>query len=167
MARIAGSVSSAHLANHAMIRTCVMLALAVTASACDRSPQSGYGFTLPTGDAAAGEEHFVALQCTACHTIAGRSDITHQGARARAVALGGPTPRIATYGELVTSIINPSHRVAQDEGSNASDADAASPMTNYNAVMTVQQLIDLTQFLQDQYKIRQPDPTEYPEYFYP
>lgn len=88
-------------------------------------------------------------------------------ARGRAVALGGPTPRIATYGELVTSIINPSHRVAQDERSNASDADAASPMTNYNAVMTVQQLIDLTQFLQDQYEIRQPDPTEYPEYFYP
>lgn len=146
---------------------CAATAAALAAVACDTSPRSGYGFTLPPGDAVAGEQHFVALQCTACHTVSGRLDLTHEGERELSVELGGPTPRIATYGELVTSIINPSHRVARDYRMAQADGSIISPMRDYNGVMTVEQLIDLTQFLQDQYELEEPDPTSYPPYVYP
>ena len=69
------------------------------------------------------------------------------------IAIGGMRTRIATYGELVTSVINPSHRVARRYRDETGD----SPMRNYNEAMTVAELIDLVAFLQTQY-------TEFPDY---
>jgi mono/diheme cytochrome c family protein len=117
-------------------------------------PTSGIGFHLPEGSAQLGRRAFTDLGCNACHEIEG---VPHAGG-AGAVSLGGPTTRVRTYGELVTSIINPSHRLAPRYADSEAAADGDSPMAGaaLNDVMTVQQLIDLVAFLRSTYEIVEP-----------
>jgi hypothetical protein len=72
------------------------------------------------------------------------------------VELGGTVTKVKTYGELVTAIINPSHKLAKgypiDEVSN----DGESKMPVYNGFMTVQELIDIVMFLQPYYEVYVP-----------
>lgn len=132
---------------------------------CSPSAKSGKGFTLPEGDVEAGKSAFVTLQCTSCHTVSGVEQATGEdGKPEMSVALGGEVARIATYGELVTSIINPSHRVAPAYQLEEVAKDGDSKMRNYNDVLTVQQLCDLVAFLQSKYELRRYEPTQYPEY---
>ena len=132
---------------------------------CSPSPKSAKGFTLPTGDIDAGKATFVSLQCNACHSLSGIEEVVEEGVEAQAkVALGGEVSRIATYGELVTSIINPSHRLASGHQVEDIASDGVSRMKNYNEVLTVQQLCDLVAFLQSKYTLRKYEPTHYPEY---
>jgi len=121
------------------------------------------GFALPAGNKAAGKANFVALGCNGCHSVA---DIEHtaidaeierlgQTATAKVnVPLGGKTTRYRTQGELVASIINPDHKISRSYDRAAATTD--SPMIAVNEAMTVQQLIDLVAFLQDEYEIRSP-----------
>ncbi len=81
------------------------------------------------------------------------------------IALGGEVRRISTYGELVTSVINPSHKLARGYGDENQEDDGESKMTNYNDVLTVSELIDLVAFLQSKYSIRPPEVTDYPMYY--
>jgi mono/diheme cytochrome c family protein len=127
-------------------------------------PQSPLGFRLPDGNAAAGQEAFVALHCNACHEVDG-VEVEHLGGIAH-VRLGGETARVRTYGELVTSIINPSHRIApmnRDEGATPEGASLMS-YVYLNDVTTVQQLVDLVAFLQPTYEIVQPPPVRWAMY---
>jgi sulfur-oxidizing protein SoxX len=120
---------------------------------CDLGPSSGYGFTLPDGDPEKGAQAFTELHCNGCHVVAGRDDIGQPEDAKLAIPLGGKvTTRIKTYGELVTSIINPSHRVSHGFPKEMA-AEGQSPMPVYNEVMTVAQLIDLVDFLQAQYEL--------------
>ncbi len=118
--------------------------------------QEGAGFSLPPGDADAGKMVFTELGCSQCHSVA---DITWEGeGDAFHVELGGEVSRIKSYGELVTSVINPSHKLAPEfrrqMEANRSDQ---SPMPNYNSLMTVQELVDLVTYLQDQYEVIPPE----------
>mgnify|MGYP005851714117 CR=1 FL=1 len=136
-------------------------------AACDRGPHSGHGFTLPTGDALRGQATFVALNCGDCHSVAGRKDLPQPNDAQMTVPLGGETTQIQTYGQLVTSVINPSHKISQRHLDTAVAEDGESKMRNYNEIMTVGQLIDLVTFLQDQYTLKLPAPTHYPYYGIP
>jgi len=129
--------------------------------------ESGLGFKLPDGDADRGRQAFTALRCNACHTIEGL-DLPYQGTGAANVALGGKTIRVKTYGELVTAIINPSHRLAPGYPTDQVAINGASLMSlaYLNDVMTVQQLIDLVAFLQSRYEIVPPPVSPY-SYIYP
>lgn len=122
--------------------------LLVFTTGCDTE---GRGFALPPGDAEAGKATFVELACGDCHSVRGEepSEIT----REVHVVLGGQTTRVRSYGELVTSIINPSHRLARAVSGDVEDDDGVSQMRNYNAVMTVQQLVDLVTYLQTEYEV--------------
>jgi hypothetical protein len=73
------------------------------------------------------------------------------------VELGGKVTRVRTYGELVTAIINPSHKLADGYPVKEVSEDGKSKMTFYNGYMTVQQLIDIVMFLQPQYEVVVPD----------
>jgi sulfur-oxidizing protein SoxX len=145
------------------------LAAVAVLGGCQPEPNSGRGFTLPVGNVDAGKSAFLTLECQACHIVKEIEQLSVADGKPRmSIPLGGEVTRIQTYGELVTSIINPSHRLAravpgadQTAGPGKSDS-PVSPMTNYNQVMTVQQLIDLTTFLQSLYRIRPYEPTEYP-----
>ncbi len=128
------------------------------ASACT-DPKSGWGFTLPEGDVVAGEAAFRSLGCASCHVVDGVDDLRAPDFEAeRTIVLGGETARIATYGELVSSIINPSHKLVRGYQKEDVAVDGVSKMTVYNDVMTVSELIDLVAFLQSHYRF--PD---YPE----
>lgn len=150
-------------ARFALSGLCVSL---VAVAGCTPSPNSGKGFTLPKGDSEDGRVAFVELNCHHCHTVAG-TDLPLVDDREMNVRLGGAVSRIGTYGELVTSIINPSHRLAKGHRTDKVSDQGTSLMKNYNDVLTVQQLIDLTAFLQSRYVLRTYEPTDYPLYYGP
>jgi hypothetical protein len=130
-------------------------------------PDSGLGFRLPDGNADRGRDAFTALRCNACHTVAGH-DLPYQGTGAASVPLGGRTVRVKNYGELVTAIINPSHRLAPGYPAErvAANGESLMSLAYLNDVMTVQQLIDLVAFLQGSYDVIPPIVTPY-GYIYP
>jgi hypothetical protein len=138
---------------------------AAAVSGC--GPDSGLGFRLPDGNADRGRDAFVALRCSACHTVVGQ-DFPYQGTGAASVPLGGRTVRVKNYGQLVTAIINPSHRLAPGYPAEKVSANGESLMSlaYLNDVMTVQQLIDIVAFLQASYDVIPPIVTPY-GYIYP
>ncbi|MEM8680933.1 MAG: cytochrome C [Planctomycetota bacterium] len=133
---------------------------------CDRGPQSPYGFTLPEGDATRGALVFQEMQCHACHRVEGiEQPADPRGNPQISVALGGRVPRIKTYGELVTAIINPSHRLAENHTvQRISTPEGKSRMLVYNDFITVTELCDLVVFLQSKYELAPTPRTPYPLY---
>ena len=140
-------------------------AAAFALSACVPTPESPRGFRLPDGSASDGQATFVSLQCHACHSIADVELPAFRGTAPVAVELGGEVSRVKTYGELVTSIINPSHKLIAKYPEDEVAQDGESRMVVYNQTMTVQQLVDLVAFLQPHYEVVRPD-YEYYQYTY-
>ncbi|KAA3624611.1 MAG: cytochrome C [Bacteroidetes bacterium] len=129
-------------------------------SACNKESR---GFALPEGDVVAGKANFVALNCNACHSIA---DIKWEGQDEELrLPLGGKTERIRTYGELLTSVINPSHKISKTYEGNLVDSAGQSRMKIYNDIMTVQELVDVVTFLQSEYEIVVPEENYYRSYY--
>jgi len=119
---------------------------------------------LPDGSADAGREVFVQLQCHECHSVSGVDLPKLDEPREPVIKLGGEVARISTYGELVTSIINPSHKLAKGYAKEEVATDGESQMRNYNDAMTVTELVDLVAFLQSRYKLKPFEPSDYPMY---
>ena len=139
--------------------------LACVITGCMQDPKSGQGFTLPDGNAERGQETFAALQCHACHTVDGVEFADLESAEEAKVALGGERSVVITYGNLVTSIINPSHRFAFGYSDEEIKEGDESKMRVYNDEMTITQLMDLVAFLQSRYEIRGYQPTPYMPYY--
>jgi hypothetical protein len=135
------------------------------AAGCTRD--SGSSFRLPDGDAQRGRDAFVALRCHACHDVEGL-DAPFAGTGAARVSLGGEITRVRTYGDLVTSIINPSHRITRRYPAEqvAPDGRSLMELARLNDVMTVQQLIDVVAFLESAYRVVPPAVYPY-TYYYP
>ena len=132
---------------------------------CDTGPKGSVGFTLPDGDVKRGKSNYVTFGCNSCHTTETVSQL--EGADAISVPLGGETTRIKSYGELVTSIINPSHRVARRKSSDMANPEGESKMVTFNDFMTVTQLIDLVAFVQSNYTLSPYKHSNYPVYWIP
>ena len=150
---------------HPIQRTLILITIAATVvgvSACN--PQAK-GFALPPGDATRGQQTFIALGCNSCHSVRDKLERDLVSADPSVnVALGGEVTRVKTYGDLVTSIINPSHKLSRGNDPSTVMPDGTSVMQDYNDVMTVQQLLDLTSFLQESYTVWVP---EYGPYYFP
>ncbi len=87
--------------------------LAIGLFACDSGPNSPRGFCLPKGDAVNGEKVFMSYQCLACHNFE-RFDYESVNKEMESpILLGGSTTSVKTYADLVTSVINPSHKLAR------------------------------------------------------
>jgi len=132
----------------------------ITMIACQKESK---GFVLPEGDVGAGRQHFTALYCTDCHSIgdvawAGPGDYGNPE-----IKLGGETTMLKTYGELVSSVINPSHKISQktltDQQLTSPEGTSKMEARCFNEVMTVQQLVDIVAFLQSNYKLVRPTNT--------
>lgn len=121
-------------------------------AACD-NPKSARGFRLPDGDSIAGKQVFLSLECNRCHSVEG---IDLPPPLEFNIHLGGESPRIKTYGELVTSVINPSHVISGKLKAELREG-KISPMPEFNKRMTVQQMIDLVAFLQPRYRLMMPE----------
>lgn len=134
----------------------LLIALAAMLSGCDdERTMSERGFRLPDGNAAAGREAFLYMHCNQCHTIKGQELPTVPGFEPY-VELGGPVTRVKTYGELVTSVINPSHKLADGYAEEVVSENGKSKMYYYNGFMTVQELTDIVMFLQSHYDLVPP-----------
>ena len=130
-------------------------------SACAPSPESPRGFALPAGNIEAGRQAFIELQCHGCHRISGVDLPQFLGTAPVAIVLGGQSARVRTYGDLVTSIINPSHRLIEGYPAEQVSRNGESIMPVLTSVMTVQQLIDLVALLQSSYEIVPPTDESY------
>ncbi|NDV91249.1 c-type cytochrome [Alteromonas sp. 345S023] len=129
-----------------------LLCLSVTA--CDLGPDSPRGFSLPKGNVDAGKAVFLKYGCIDCHTIEGvKVPDNHTYHIPKAVPLGGSSGSITTYGELVTSIINPSHKLTRRQPVSFTSEDGTSLMRDVNDELTVSELIDLVAYLQPKYKV--------------
>lgn len=127
-------------------------------------PASG-DFNLPEGDAEKGRQHFVNLGCISCHVVR-NVDLPEPDMEGPVNVVLGTQTRITSYGDLVTSIVNPSHRLSPRYPRDQVSNDGESLMVSNNDVMTVTQLTDLIAFLQPHYqKISRPGYT-YPTYNY-
>jgi len=133
-----------------------LFALLWAVGGCTQNPKSGAGFRLPDGDANQGREVFLYMQCNQCHTIKGIELPAIPYADPAYVELGGRVATVKTYGDLVTSVINPSHRLAPGYAKEKVSENGESKMYTYNRHMTVQELIDLVAFLQSQYDVIPP-----------
>ncbi len=130
---------------------------------CEQSAHSPQGFSLPEGDVERGEWVFTKYECMSCHTIGGM----HQKDDAQMdIPLGGEVTKVKTYADLVTSIINPSHKLARGYLEEQVSDDGVSKMVIYNHVMTVQELVDVVSFLQPKYELVPYTKTSYPVYPY-
>jgi mono/diheme cytochrome c family protein len=136
--------------------------LATALTACDISPKSGRGFRLPDGDVEKGKAAFLALKCHTCHRVNGVELPAPVSTAPTNIVLGGEVSYIRTYGQLVTSLINPSHGLAPGFIKGQREDGKLSPMPEFNDVMTVRQLIDLVAFLQSRYQKLEPDYLGYP-----
>lgn len=136
----------------------IFLVSLVAIVGCDREAMmSSKGFRLPDGDAEAGREAFLYMQCHQCHTIRGEELPKIPGMEPPYVELGGKVTKVRTYGELITSIINPSHKLAKGYPEEMVSEDGQSNMYIYNQHMTVQELVDIVMFLQPYYDVVVPD----------
>ena len=137
-----------------LLLACTMIAL----SGCNPGPKSAVGFRLPEGDSGRGKQAFVDLKCVTCHSVEGVNFGTNNVIGRLNIVLGGETPMVKTYGQLVTSIINPSHIVSyRYKEQLAAEEGKLSPMPEFNKTMTVEQMIDLVAFLQSRYNLTPPD----------
>jgi mono/diheme cytochrome c family protein len=125
-------------------------------SGCGADRMSEKGFSLPEGDAVRGKDAFLYMHCHECHSIAGVDLPRLELADPPFVELGGPVTKVKTYGQLVTAIINPSHRLAKGYPLDVVSNDGKSKMPVYNGFMTVQELIDIVMFLQSHYDVYVP-----------
>lgn len=132
--------------------TTILLGLAALGG-CEADRMSEKGFSLPEGNALDGQKAFVYLHCYECHTIEGVDLPPVPADQEPFVQLGGDVSRVKTYGQLVTSIINPSHKLAPGYPLEEITEDGQSKMPVYNGYMTVQELIDIVTFLQPHYKV--------------
>jgi len=138
------------------------VAILLAAAGCER--QSGTVFVLPEGNVELGRELFLSYGCNGCHTIP-NEDLPEPDIDGPVrVSLGGRVSKVKTYPELVTSIINPSHRFAARQRAEEVSADGESLMTVYNDVMTVSELIHIVAFLESSYEQLERPGYRYPTY---
>ena len=129
--------------------------LVLAGSACSSGQHSPIGFRLPeTGDASRGRAAFLDLGCHKCHKVAGDNLPVPTADPSVRVTLGGKVYEVRTDGYLVTSIINPSHRLSGSEEQVSKHGQSRMPYEFQG--MTVRQLIDLVAFLQSRYEVVAP-----------
>ena len=127
--------------------------LVVALAGCGRDSSPPVAIYVPDGDVARGRAAFIALQCNACHTVAGIEMPPPVADPPVGVALGGEVARPPTKGELYTAIIQPSHELASGYAVARAKGGGVSRMGDYSETLTVRQLFDLVAFLQSRYEV--------------
>jgi hypothetical protein len=135
--------------------------------ACRTYPDYTGDFRFPilSGDIARGQQAFVTLGCNQCHTVDGVALPAFAGTSPVRVNLGGELIFAKTYGDLVTSIINPDHVISERylEQLPRQERRAANSSPMYvNPEMKVTELIDIVAFLNSRYSLL----PGYTEYYY-
>ncbi len=120
---------------------------------CDNQRESAEGFALPAGNVEAGAAVYAAMSCGSCHGVKGESEAdTPVGTKK--LMIGGTSSNLPSDGYLVSAIINPSHAIREQAGFESTLPSGESRMSNFNPVLTVQQLIDVVAYLQSLHEFR-------------
>jgi hypothetical protein len=123
---------------------------------CSPKENSPAGFILPPGYTISGQTTLAALGFINCHKVNGVSFTANAPVQSDLiVTIGGPQPRVKTYGQLVTAIIHPNAAILRNDGRYV-DANGDSLMPDYTQMMAIQQMTDLVTFLQEHYDIINP-----------
>lgn len=130
-------------------------ALALLLLGCE-GRKSSAGFRLPDGDPAKGRQVVADMKCYVCHRVVGGELPVPTADPPVPVVLGGEVPYAKTDGELVTAIINPSHKITPALRSEQVKSGDMSRMPDFGELMTVRQMIDLVAFLQSRYTVIRP-----------
>jgi len=105
----------------------------------------GWRFRLPAGDAQAGREVFVKMECYACHVIKGErfptSGSREPGKGPELTGIGGDHP--AEY--FFEAIINPNRVIITGPG--YTGRDGLSTMPDYKGLMTLEEAVNLVAYL--------------------
>lgn len=144
----------------------VVLIVAAGLSACGKDAAPVKGFVLPQGDIDRGQAVFATVGCRYCHSMADIEFPPLDADPVLDIELGGKVYRAKTYGELLTSIVNPNHVVSAQYRAMLEAEERKnpqSPMPEFNDVINVTQLIDLTAFLHSRYELLAP---QYRGYYY-
>lgn len=123
---------------------------------CAAGPKSSAGFRLPDGDPVRGRQVVADMKCYVCHRVEGGGLPAPTSEPPVPVVLGGEIRNVKTDGDLVTSIINPSHRIVPALRSEQVMSGNLSRMPDYGDLMTVRQMADVVAFLQSRYKVIRP-----------
>lgn len=146
----------------------VLLTAAIVAlGACRTYPDysSDFRFPVPRGDVNRGQQAFVEMGCHMCHTVDGVQLPDNTSLRPVTVVLGGDLIFAKTYGDLVTSIINPDHVISEEwlrQLPPATRREIDSSPMYVNPDMKVTELIDIVAFLNARYRLL----PGYTEYYY-
>lgn len=148
-----------------ILAACTAAVLAML-TGCDATPVGHGDMNLPAGDAAQGRELFISLGCADCHNVVGAElpDVVDAGQPR--VLLGSTAGRSMTYGRLVTSVVNPSHKLTRRYKAEDVSVDGESLMRSYNDVITITELTHLVAFLQAHYEAAQRPGYKYRVYDY-
>lgn len=129
--------------------------LAILVVGCGSGRHSSSGFRLPPdGSVERGKAAFIAFGCVSCHDVAGVDLPKPQVRHPIPIVLGGTVPKSMSDGYLTTAIIYPSFRLAAYPRSEVA-VGGESKMPHFASEMTVQQLVDVVEFLQSAYKVRE------------
>jgi len=132
---------------------------------CTLKPESPQGFSLPDGNSEGGKLVLLKYKCLSCHIIDGlEPPVDLIDLSEFSVRLGEKSHKVKTYADLLTSIINPSHKFAAGYKLNTIQSDGVSKMPIYNDVMTVTELVNLVTFLQSNYVLIPYKKTDYQQY---
>jgi L-cysteine S-thiosulfotransferase len=139
---------------------------ALMLGACRTYPDyaSDFRFPILRGDVTRGQEAFARLGCQVCHSVSG-VELAYTGMRPVTVELGGDLMFAKTYGDLVTSIINPDHVISErylEQLPREERRSASSSPMYVNPDMRVTELIDIVAFLNSRYSLL----PGYTEYYY-
>ena len=145
----------------------LIILCSVILASCNNGPDSPRGFSLPKGNIEQGKIVFLKYQCLSCHQLAAVEQEGITNNPELSIKLGGKSTVVETYADLVTSIINPSHKLARGYPLDLiQDENGKSKMKVFNDVMTVSELVDLVTFLQPQYELVPYRHTNYQFYGY-
>ncbi len=133
---------------------------------CYKGPEAPWGFSLPEGDPEKGELVFIKYKCNSCHLLLNYDNNTEDHELQPPVQLGGDVSSVKTYAELLTSIINPSHKISK-RYTVRPDEMAYAQMPNFNDTMKVQELVDLVTFIQPKFTLEENRHVPYTRYNYP
>ena len=114
------------------------------------------GFRFPGGDAEAGRDSFIALNCIQCHSVAKTGLPDPKSARRLELTLGAELRFAKRYEDIVIAITNPRHVVTEQYRAILSGAERNGEieplMPDLTKDMSARQLMDLAAFLDEVYR---------------
>ena len=135
------------------LKTIVGWVLIVAMVGCTAERRSARGFRLPEGDALRGQVVFAELKCYTCHKVYKHDEFPAPTVDPSVpVALGGRYASLPGDGDLVTSIIHPSHKISSRYAHAMVTTGSSSRMGDFTESLSVRDMIDLVAFLHTVYE---------------